>query len=255
MNNKTLNAHQQELIKKASIKPDDILKNLDSLNAEIAETYDQELALETATKDKTLQLNNPILTKESDTPMTTETTEPAFDPIAELEKEVEEARKKAEALRKQQEAERADEPEEESEEQLSPMEQQHNAILNLLKSRKDAPTDALIQKWKHQYGQNGINVLALGEDDVYVFTYLRRGQFAKIQELVQAASNSNLNQNPEEVMKEKVIQYTVLWPAGISSPEFLYNSRAGVIDTLYQNILLNSYFLSPQQAMMLTTQL
>jgi hypothetical protein len=57
----------------------------------------------------------------------------------------------------------------------------------------------------------------------------------------------------EERMKEKVVQYCVLWPS--LSDDWLQNCKAGVLDSLYQMVLLNSGFLTPQQAMLLTTQL
>lgn len=126
-------------------------------------------------------------------------------------------------------------------------------ILDLLKSTGDAPTEAQINQWKAQYGTNGVHVMALGEGDVYIFTHLKRGQWKKIQEMMAKIQEGGASPDVEDQLKEKVISYCCLWPKlGV---EFFYNSRAGVADSLYQVILLNSYFLSPQQAMLLTTQL
>ena len=59
-----------------------------------------------------------------------------------------------------------------------------------------------------------------------------------------------------DMMREKVIQSCVLYPPPKSlTLEFFYRSRAGVIDSLYDSIMLHSYFLQPQQTMMLTAQL
>ena len=126
-------------------------------------------------------------------------------------------------------------------------------ILELLKNSPDAPNEAQINKWKQQYGSNSVHLMALGEGDVYIFTHLKRGQWKKIQEMMTKIQESGGNTDMEDSLKEKVIQHCMLWP---SLPvEFYYNSRAGVVDSIYQVILLNSYFLSPQQAMLLTTQL
>lgn len=254
-----LNKHQEEAIRKASITPQQILENIDGLNEEIEESWNQELAKEEAEKDKTLKIpEKPIQMKDMNKPMEI-TKMDLFEP---LENDLEaEAKAAEELLRKQREAakakaaEKQSESTEEEEEKLDPEERQRKAIMDLLGKVKGAPNEQQIARLKEQYGKNGVHVLALGEDDVYIFTYLRRGQWQQIQKVVQAAANSDVNQNPDELLKEKVIQYTVLWPKGVSSPEFLYNSRAGIVDTLYQSILLNSYFLSPQQSMMLTAQL
>ena len=57
----------------------------------------------------------------------------------------------------------------------------------------------------------------------------------------------------EEKLKEKVVLYCVLYPS--LNNNWLEYCKAGVLDSLYQMILLNSGFLTPQQAMLLTTQL
>ena len=54
-------------------------------------------------------------------------------------------------------------------------------------------------------------------------------------------------------LKEKVVLYCVLWPS--VDEKWLDYCKAGILDSLYQMILLNSGFLTPQQAMLLTTQL
>jgi len=128
-------------------------------------------------------------------------------------------------------------------------------IMELLKDTEGAPNEALINKWKMEYGANGVHVLALGEGDVYIFTHLKRGQWKKIQEVIaKMQETGTVGADLEDSLKEKVVQHSVLWPRPLTL-EFFYNSRAGVMDSLYQVILLNSYFLTPQQAMLLTTQL
>tara|TARA_R110001606_G_scaffold70801_3_gene161915 strand:- start:5291 stop:6052 length:762 start_codon:yes stop_codon:yes gene_type:complete len=126
-------------------------------------------------------------------------------------------------------------------------------IMHLLKETAGAPNENQIARLKMQHGDNGVHVMAFGKGDVYIYTHLRRGQWKKIQEIMIKVQETQ-NQDAEDALKEKVLQHCVLWPTNLPL-EFFYNSRAGIVDSLYQVILLNSYFLSPQQAMLLTTQL
>ena len=126
-------------------------------------------------------------------------------------------------------------------------------IMELLSNTPNAPTMQTIEAWKGQLGKNAVHVMAFGEGDVYIFTHLKRGQWKKIQDLMAKAQEQGAT-DVEDSLKEKVVTYCTLWPKPLPV-EFFYNSKAGVVDSLYQVILLNSYFLSPQQAMMLTTQL
>jgi hypothetical protein len=128
-------------------------------------------------------------------------------------------------------------------------------IMELLASTPGAPTAAQIEGLKRKYGQNGVHVTALGEGDVYLYTYLRRSQWKKIQELVSKAAQAQVGGDPNDMLKEKVIQYCVIWPKEVSTVEFLYSARAGVMDTLYNMIMLQSYFLEPAQALQLTVTL
>ena len=249
-----LNKYQQELLKKAAPTADQILEHMDDFNEEIAETWSGYIEappkeLEKPKVTRKLDLAVAEL-KEGKMPVEKVEEMVEADVDAQLEAELAALQKKV-AARAEVAAQAA--AEEEEKEELTPEERQHQAVMSLLRNMKGAPSDATIEKLKSQNGK--IHVLALGENDIYLFTYLRRGQWKKIQQLVQAAASSDVNVDAEETLKEKVVQYCVKWPKGVSSPEFLYNAHAGVMDTLYQSILLHSYFLSPQQAMMLTTQL
>lgn len=129
-------------------------------------------------------------------------------------------------------------------------------LMELLRSTPGAPTERQIEQLKAKYGQNGVHMIGLGEGDVYIFTFLRRSQWKKIQEVVSKASQTEaFSAQAEDMLKEKVIQHCVLWPQGTGGIEFQYNSRAGVMDTLYECIMMHSYFLNPQQALSLTTTL
>ena len=126
-------------------------------------------------------------------------------------------------------------------------------ILELLEGEENAPGIELINGWIEAYGKNGIHVMAFGEGDVYVYHHLTRGEWKKIKELMSKMINSENAEEVVEKLKEKVVLYCVLWP-GVDE-KWLEYCKAGILDSLYQMILLNSGFLTPQQAMLLTTQL
>lgn len=126
-------------------------------------------------------------------------------------------------------------------------------ILSLLKNEKDKPSDEMIEAWKERYGQSAIHAMAFGEGDIYIYHHLTRGEWKKIKQVMSSLKDSANSEEIEEKLKEKVCLYCVLWPS--VDEQWLEYCKAGVLDSLYQMILLNSGFLTPQQAMLLTTQL
>lgn len=131
--------------------------------------------------------------------------------------------------------------------------QMKDQILMLLEGEEDAPSEEMIAAWKEKYGKNGIHVMAFGEGDVYIYHHLTRGEWKKIKELMNRLRESSDAEEVEERLKEKVVLYCTLYPS--VDEKWLEYCKAGVLDSLYQMILLNSGFLTPQQAMLLTTQL
>ena len=229
-----LNDNQLKALQKASLTGNQILDNMDNLNEEIGETTGQEMP-------KAKVPRNIKKVKKAQTTMT-------------LDQELEEMNKKLDAKMKAQEQQMVEEEEEEVFEEPEGQGSIKDQVMDLLKKSHGAPSEAQIAQWKAQHGQNGVYAIGMGEGDVYVFTHLKRGQWKKIQEIMSKMQASDDSFDAEDEMKKKVVQYCVLWPNPLPL-EFFYNSRAGVLDAIYQSILLNSYFLSPQQTMMLTTQL
>jgi predicted nucleic acid-binding Zn-ribbon protein len=233
-----LNPRQIEALKKASVNPNDILDNLDSLNNEIA----------------TLNGEQPSVPEKKEEVMSDDFGLP--DPAvlaaenARLEREIAEKRAREAA-----EAAEAAEAEEEIEEPVDPREAMQNQIRSILANAEGAPSPQQIEALKERYKK--VHVIALSEDDVFVFTFLRRGVWKQIQQWVekeaQAGEGSAIR--AEETLRQKVLQNTVLYPKGVGSPEFAYNSHAGLLDTLYEVVMFNSYFLNTQQAMALTVEL
>lgn len=139
-------------------------------------------------------------------------------------------------------------------EQQEPVQQDMSSqILTLLKNEKNKPSEEMIEAWKEKYGQHSIHAMAFGEGDVYIYHHLTRGEWKKIKAVMTRLKDSSNSEEIEEKLKEKVCLYCVLWPS--VDEQWLDYCKAGVLDSLYQMILLNSGFLTPQQAMLLTTQL
>jgi len=132
--------------------------------------------------------------------------------------------------------------------------QMKDQILELLENDPNAPSEEAINAWKSKYGKNGVHVMAFGEDDIYIYHHLTRGEWKKIKDIMGRLKDSGSDsEEVEEKLKEKVVLYCTLYPS--VDQEWLEYCKAGVLDSLYQMILLNSGFLTPQQAMLLTTQL
>lgn len=147
-------------------------------------------------------------------------------------------------------------PEQVLEEEEAPVtlqEEIRGDVLQLLKDREDAPSDDQIVMWKEQYGEEAIQLIGLDKSNVYVYTHLTLSQWEKINEIVAKAQGTPMESQINNMLREKTIRTCVLWPE--LAPNFFKVCKAGLPDTLYQLIMIQSYFLSPQQAMTLTTQL
>lgn len=128
-------------------------------------------------------------------------------------------------------------------------------ILRHLHDHPKAPTDADIKAWKAKHGEAGVQVAAFDSENVYVYTHLTLGQWEKIDSLrKKLAGAANAEQEAtEKRIKESVLKGCILWPK--LTDEFFQNCRAGLPSTLFELIMINSYFLTPQQALTLTTKL
>lgn len=128
-------------------------------------------------------------------------------------------------------------------------------VLALLASQEGAPDQSQIDNWKRTYGKTAIQVMAFGEENVYIYKHISRSQWKRVKGLIQSLKESeNPNQEViEERLKESVIMSSVLWPE--IQQKDLEDIKAGIVDSLYEMILVHSAFLQPQQSMLLTHQL
>lgn len=172
--------------------------------------------------------------------------------VSESEEKTMDLEKELEALSQQVKPKQEEKVEEVIQEE-TPQADLRDQIMSLLSGEENPPTEEMIDAWKGAYGKSGIHVMAFGEGEVYIYHHLTRGEWKKLKELMARLQESSNADDIEEQLKEKVVMHCILWPS--LSPDWLDKCKAGVIDSLYQMILLNSGFLTPQQAMLLTTQL
>lgn len=139
--------------------------------------------------------------------------------------------------------------------EMSPEQQIQADVLAAFNNRADRPSPEQILEWKNELGAEGVQLLSLDSENVYIFTYLK----AKDWNTLQSSLRMLQQQSPEKAfeienkLKKAVVKQSLLWPA--VDKDFFENCRAGLIDTLYNQILLHSYFISPAQASMLTVSL
>ena len=235
-----LSGDQLKALQKSSPTGNQVLDSLDELNEEILETVN-------VSGEKLPEHTVPKVNRKLSRGQETMTLDDELDRMS---KELDAKLEKQKAA----EAEIAAAEAEKNEEASTTGDSIKDQVVGLLKNAPNGPSDAKIAAWKAKHGRNSIYAIGMGEGDVYVFTHLKRGQWKKIQEVINKMSSADENFDGQDELKKKVVQYCTLFPAPLPL-EFFYNSRAGVLDALYEAILLNSYFLSPQQTMMLTTQL
>lgn len=243
-----LNAQQLDALKSVSPTGDQILEHLDSLNEEIDETTQGEKTLPQTQKMKKSRPDQKNLASNVTTKAKKRLNRKRNNSMNDLDSELAQMEKELDNQKNTTTQTQQPEPE-----ANTPEDAMKNQILDALKKLKNSPSQAQINAWKEARGANSVYVMAFSESDVYIYSFLTRGQHQKIQEIVKKAQETG-NVNIENMLKEKVVQNCVLWPRPLPV-EFFYNSRAGVVDGLYEAIMIQSGFLSPQQLMLLTTQL
>ncbi len=252
---------QKEALRKISVKPDDsFFDNLDLMNEELEEE-------KVVPEVKTLPKRPQFVAKERER---VPDRRPAARQLREQAEEIREESRPRSRVEIKEEAVMERMGEESLDDALgmiaseanslgtqdAPQEDLAEQLVSTFKKIPNAPSDAQIAKWKGMHGEKGVYVITFSDTEAYVFTHLTRDMWGKVQETMNDLGNKSGMEarQLEEKLKEKVVQYCVLWPKPLPT-EFFYTSRAGVIPSVYEAITLNSYFLSPSQTMMLTTTL
>lgn len=168
--------------------------------------------------------------------------DPEVDPFDELERELEAMGEAMEPVKE----EPAPAP------QMSQEEWTRLQVLETFNARTDKPSAEQIEAWKVKHGKESIQVISLDSENVYVYTHLTWGQWERIQKLSEQIQKAG-NADADKAMREAIVKAAVLWPK--LNSEFFQTCRAGLPATLMDLIMINSYFLTPQQSMSLTSRL
>jgi len=130
-------------------------------------------------------------------------------------------------------------------EQEAPQEQAPN-LMALLKEFKGAPDQAQIDAWKQQYGE--VFISGFSEDEVFIWRPICRPEYIEVQTKLQDPKN-DLNQWD---LEELICDTAVLWK---SKDVDWKTGKAGTPQSLSEQIMSNSNFMSPQAASMLVAKL
>ena len=113
----------------------------------------------------------------------------------------------------------------------------------------DAPNRQTIETWKSSFGS--VNAFVPEGDKLYLLRPLRRLEHKTIAREVRQLANSAIAQEDpaivEDQLHEKVVTMCMLYPRADAS--FLSMSPAGLMPTLFNLIMEQSKFLSPERAM------
>lgn len=123
------------------------------------------------------------------------------------------------------------------------VEEEAPSISALLAAIPGAPKAEQIEAWKKQHGD--VYVLPLDAKEMYIWRPLRHLEY---QNLVGGDATKS-----DASFREAVVLRALLWPK--LGPEHVANTRAGLMDTLFQVIMQGSYFLAPEFALSLVEKL
>lgn len=119
-------------------------------------------------------------------------------------------------------------------------------LSQVLKSFPDAPDQAQIDAWKKQY--RDIFVSGFSETEIFIWRTVRRPEFVEMQTRLNDPNDPMDNWKIEEWVCSKC----VLWS---STKEAWEEGKAGTPQTLSEQIMQNSNFMSPQAASVLVAKL
>lgn len=131
-----------------------------------------------------------------------------------------------------------------AQEAVSEPEQQLFPGKALLQNLPGAPNEKTLDVWRQEFGR--IYMMAFDTTDLYIWRPLRFAEYRSLQ------ANKALMEN-EMKFQEQIVVRCVLWPR--LGPEELSMSRAGLISTLFNVIMQGSYFIAPEIALQLVTEL
>ena len=150
-------------------------------------------------------------------------------------------------------AQQAAEAAQQQEQAQSPEEALKIDILKVLATNPQRPSDEQISQWKKKFGDESITVTAFDKQNVFVYSYITLADWEAINAFAEKARGTSVASQLERTLKEKIVRKALLWPQ--VNEKFFKEARAGLLDALYNGVMLQSYMLQPQQVLMLSTKL
>lgn len=121
----------------------------------------------------------------------------------------------------------------------------------LLMDFPKAPNRDTIENWRQHFG--AVHAFIPTQNECFLFRPLRRIEYTSMaKELSRLRESPSAMEDPtivENQTHEKVVQTCLLYPRDLISPEKLSMSPAGLFQTLFELIMRNSHFVSPEAAM------
>jgi hypothetical protein len=123
-------------------------------------------------------------------------------------------------------------------------EEEVNSLADMLKQCQGAPSEEQIEQWKTQF--NEVFASGFSEEEMFVWRPISRQEWINLQTY---ATEQGFTQYK---LEETVCEMCVLWR---STTHPWHEGKAGTASTLYEQVLQNSNFCSPQAASMLVAKL
>lgn len=149
------------------------------------------------------------------------------------------------------------------ENQVAEEPEKEKTLVDIIQDLPNAPDQITIDSWKTKY--KNIFFSGFSEEECFIFRALNRTEFRELQIASQLAATKEDPKTPAELelriresvigtfnQEDEVVTKCVLWPQ-LTVDEL--GSKAGTVTTLFEQIMANSHFLSPQQAQLLVVKL
>jgi hypothetical protein len=124
-------------------------------------------------------------------------------------------------------------------------------LRNLLFSLPGAPTPEKVEEWKTEFGE--VYVSGFSETEIFIFRPIFRGEYKTLQ--IEARKPQGEGPDAKTMStheyEEETCKVAVLWP----TLQNVNKMKAGVITSLYEQIMQNSNFVPPQMAAVLVMKL
>lgn len=119
-------------------------------------------------------------------------------------------------------------------------------LVDLVKKHPESPSQETIEQWKAKYGE--IFASGLSNEELFIFRPLNRSEWVTLQETISKPELEINNYQFEEMVCDSCLLWKsikVSWAQG----------KAGTPTSLYEQIMQNSNFMTPQAASLFVVKL